>query len=290
MFTKIVGDLPLSAYSKEEVLDFNNMIQRLPSNFGKSSKDMRTAREVIEQTEREEEFAIPALIDELKNKGMPDTEIDDALADASIKRISAATMKRHQNALNAIFKHAWEINAISSNPFKGRTLTTADIKRRQRSEKRIERIGWGDHIYRLFGSEKFTNPLVEIGDPMFWTPLIATFSGLRMEEILQLRLRDFATEDAIHYLAVQNELGTQSVKSENGMRKVPLHKALIDLGLLKLIALREAQNGSRLFPSVARSKSKGTLSGTMSKNFAYTLKAVASKSPDWTFTLCVRTS
>lgn len=283
IFTEIVGDLPIGEYIKDDIMEFNDLLQRLPSNFGKSSKDKRTAREVIEETETEEERAIAAKSEALRNKGLPETEIDDELAKVMIRRISANTMKRHQTALSSIFRRALEIGAVRSNPFKGRTLTTGEINRRQMTERRVERVGWGDHINTLFASGKFTTPLSDVGDPLFWAPLIATFAGLRMEEILQLRLDDFGTDEGVHFLAVQNSLGTQSLKSANALRRVPLHRALIDLGLLKLVAYRRSQNMNRLFPNINRSKSKGTLSGILSKNFGYYLVSRGIKEPGLDF-------
>lgn len=283
VFTEIVGDLPLADYGKDEVLDFNNLVQRLPSNFGKSSKDKRSARDVIEETDHEEERQLPLKYEELIDAGLPEAEIEDKIAEWRVRRISANTMKRHQTALSSIFRHALELGAVKSNPFKGRTLTTAQIKNRQKGERRVERVGWGDHSYTLFGSEKFQTPLEDLGDPLFWAPIIATYTGMRMEEISQLRLGDFATEDGIPYLAVQNALGTQSIKSDNGIRKIPLHQALIDLGLLKLVEKRSSVNMSRLFPQIERSKSKGTFSGLMSKNFAYYLKSRGIKEPGLDF-------
>lgn len=130
IFSEIVGDLPIGQYTKEDIIEFNDMLQRLPSNFGKSSKDKRTAREVIEETETEEERAIAAKSEALRNEGLPETEIDDELAKVMIKRISANTMKRHQTALSSMFRRALEIGAVRSNHFKGRTLTTGEINRR----------------------------------------------------------------------------------------------------------------------------------------------------------------
>ena len=283
VFVEIVGDVPLANYSKEEILEFNNLVQRLPANFGKSSKDKRSAREFIEQTDQEEERQLPKKYEELIDEGLPEAEIEDKIAEWRVKRISANTMKRHQTALSSMFRHALELGAIQANPFKGRTLTTAQIKKRRKSERRVERVGWGDNIYALLGSEKFQKPLEDFGDPLFWAPIIATYTGMRMEEILQLRLGDFATEDNIPYVAVQNTLGTQSVKSDNGIRKIPLHRALIDLGLLKLVQQRSSVDMSRLFPHIERSKSKGTLSGLMSKNFAYYLKSRGIKEPGLDF-------
>jgi integrase len=273
VFSEIVGDLPLSEMSKEEVIEFNTMIQRLPANFGKSSRDTRCARQVIEDTEESEPLKISALIENLRERGKPAAEIEDAVAAARTKRISATTIKRHQTALQSIFEYALSQRMIASNPFKGRLLTEAEVKRWKMSAARVERVGWGDAIYTLLESEVFSNPLPDIGEPLFWAPLIAMYSGLRLEEICQLRVRDFAKENGIVFVAVQNELGSQLVKSANSIRRVPLHKALIDIGLPKLVELRQQQGMSRLFPDMPRSKSKGTMSAIMSKRFGYYIRS-----------------
>lgn len=97
--------------------------------------------------------------------------------------------------------------------------------------------------------------------------------GFGLEEICQLRVRDFAKENGIIFVAVQNELGSQLVKSANSIRRVPLHKALIDIGLPKLVELRQQEGMSRLFPDMPRSKSKGTMSAIMSKRFGYYIRS-----------------
>ena len=273
VFSEIVGDLPLSEMSKEEVIEFNTMIQRLPANFGKSSRDTRSARQVIEDTEESEPLEISALIEKLREEGKPAAEIEDVVAAARTKRISATTIKRHQTALQSIFEHALSQRMIASNPFKGRLLTEADVKKWKMSAARVERVGWGDAIYTLLESEVFSNPLADIGEPLFWAPLIAMYSGLRLEEICQLRVRDFAKENGIIFVAVQNELGSQLVKSVNGFRRIPLHNALIDIGLPKLVELRQQSGMSRLFPDMPRSKSKGTMSAIMSKRFGYYIRS-----------------
>lgn len=273
VFSEIVGDLPLSEMSKEEVIEFNKMIQRLPANFGKSSRDNRSARQVIEDTDESEPMEIAAFIDKLRNEGKPSNEINDAIAAVRTKRISATTIKRHQTALQSIFEHSLSQGMIASNPFKGRLLTEAEVKRWKRSEARVERVGWGESIYTLLGSEVFTNPLADIGEPLFWAPLIAMYAGLRLEEICQLRVQDFAKDNGIIFVAVQNQLGSQLVKTSNSIRRIPLHKALVDVGLPKLVELRQQAGMSRLFPDMPRSKSKGTMSAIMSKRFGYYIRS-----------------
>lgn len=273
VFSEIVGDLSLSKVGKEEVIEFNTMIQRLPANFGRSSKDTRSARQVIEDLDEQEPVRVAALADKLRKEGKPPGEIEDALAKAATLRLSATTIKRHQTALQSIFGYALTLRLIDKNPFKGMLLTEAEVKRWKRSAARIERTGWGDAIYDLLSSEIYTTPLEDIGDPRFWIPLISMYTGLRLEEICQLRVRDFGKAEGIQYLAVQNEIGSQLNKSDNALRRIPLHRALIDVGLPKLVELRKQSGMSRLFPDMPRSKSKGTLSAIMSKRFGYYTKS-----------------
>lgn len=274
LFTDIVGDLPLSDIAKDDILDFNAVVQRLPKHHGKSPKDKRNARQVVDDTEYEDAETQDRLGRELAEKGLPPAEIEDRVAKARIVRISATTLKRHQMAIQAILEYAKSRNLVASNPFKGRVFTDAEVKRRKRTEARVERKGWGDDIQTLLKTKVFREPLDTPGEPLFWAPLIAMFAGLRLEEICQLRVRDFGTEDGVQYVAVQNEIGSQFTKSENSIRRVPLHHALIEIGLPQLVDLRKQEGMSRLFPQMTRSKSKGTMSAIMSKRFGYYRRSV----------------
>ncbi|CUH39542.1 hypothetical protein JSE7799_02269 [Jannaschia seosinensis] len=52
-------------------------------------------------------------------------------------------------------------------------------------------------------------------------------------------------------------------------RIIPIHKTLLDLGLLRLVAHRKAQGQEWLFPEIERCAAKGRLSGTFTKTFTY---------------------
>lgn len=274
LFTDIVGDIPLCDINKDDILDFNAVVQRLPKHHGKSAKDPRTAREVVEDIDSDDVETQNEMARQLAEQGLPPAEIEDRLAAARVMRISATTVKRHQMAIQAILDYALSRHLIAANPFKGRVFTDAEVKRRKRTENRVARKGWGEDIYTLLRSKVFREPLDSPDEPLFWTPLIAMFTGLRLEEILQLRVRDFGKEDGIFYVAVQNEIGSQTTKSENSIRRVPLHNALLDIGLPQLVDLRRQAGMSRLFPHMPRSKSKGTLSAIMSKRFGYYRRSV----------------
>ena len=66
----------------------------------------------------------------------------------------------------------------------------------------------------------------------FWVPLIGLFTGMRLGEIMQLRVSDLKTVDRISYfdiataMEVADDDGAKSTKNENSIRKVPVHRML----------------------------------------------------------------
>ena len=79
----------------------------------------------------------------------------------------------------------------------------------------------------------------------FWVPLLALFTGCRMEEICQLRASQVVQEEGIWCLRIAKEYPDQSVKtSEN--RTVPLHPYLIEqLGFHKLAGAKKVSLAAR---------------------------------------------
>lgn len=87
----------------------------------------------------------------------------------------------------------------------------------------------------------------------FYIPLIAIFAGLRVEEICKLRSIDIIQEDKIDCISVRG-----AVKTKNSVRKVPIHRYLIDkFNFLEYVESRK--NCEMLFdlrPIVLKSKTK----------------------------------
>jgi len=88
-----------------------------------------------------------------------------------------------------------------------------------------------------------------IRDGYFWTPLIALFSGMRLGEILQLQKADVKFENDIWFFDVCKGEG-KSLKTASSKRRVPIHRTLLDLGLLDYVQ-SGAQSG-RIFPEIKK--------------------------------------
>ena len=88
-----------------------------------------------------------------------------------------------------------------------------------------------------------------IKDERFWLPLVAVFSGLRLEEICQLNVDDVRTSESSVYFDV-NARPPRKLKNETTVRQVPVHSALEQLGFLGYIGQLRKANEQRLFPDL----------------------------------------
>ncbi|HKR17044.1 MAG TPA: site-specific integrase [Rhizorhapis sp.] len=115
-------------------------------------------------------------------------------------------------------------------------------------------------LRRIFGSPVFKEgerPVRGRKEASYWIPLIALFSGARMEEIGQMRVGDVVQEEYPDadgamvqgwFLNVTDLGEDQKLKNDASKRTVPLHPELERLGLLKYV--EGLPTGGRLFPDL----------------------------------------
>ncbi|MEP4557699.1 site-specific integrase [Cobetia amphilecti] len=78
----------------------------------------------------------------------------------------------------------------------------------------------------------------------YWLPLLAIYTGARLEELAALAPDDIGRHDGIDYLEIHGTDG-RHIKNAASWRAVPIHPRLIELGFLDLVASR--QGCERLF-------------------------------------------
>jgi hypothetical protein len=130
----------------------------------------------------------------------------------------------------------------------------------------------------IFGSPVFIGddrPLGGGGEAAFWFPLIALLSGMRLDEIAQLRMCDLQhDEETGRWLFDIDRSGGRSVKTRSSIRRVPLHPELQRIGLLRYrerLVDRGASVESPLWPDVKANGSR-TRSSAWSKWFGRYLR------------------
>jgi integrase len=126
-----------------------------------------------------------------------------------------------------------------------------------------------EDLKTIFGSAVFRDrerPLGGAGEAAKWLPLIALFTGARLEEIGQALTSDVKHEDGIDYLDINTlDRGAgKRVKNRSSRRKLPLHPELVRCGLLAYIEERRQAGDERLFPAL-RASVTGQMTGNWSK-------------------------
>lgn len=206
-----------------------------------------------------------------------------ARADETLPRISVKTQGDYVQTLSSVFKWALAKEFIDKNPMIAAELPAQDIKA-QRGEKylpfnipQLQAI-FNLPIYRGCLNEK--NGRLKPGkkiirDTFFWIPLIALYTGARLNEICQLTTEDIITKDGIDCFSINDNAGKR-VKTLAGIRVVPIHPTLKKIGFLQYVEQRRLDKHNKnqiLFPAFNDNKRDG-LSGYFSKWFNRTLDKV----------------
>jgi integrase len=97
---------------------------------------------------------------------------------------------------------------------------------------------------RLWGSKCLIQPPGpnQPRNARFWLPLIALFSGMRLDKICQLDVVDVRLREGVACFVVttasDKEESDKRLQTASSERFVPVHPTLLNLGMMKLIAHR----------------------------------------------------
>lgn len=233
LLTELVGNKPLPAYTRQDAASVYDDLLKMPSNHGKT-KVVEHACEAIARAER-----------------------------TKAKTLALKTVKRHFSAYAQLWKWAIPRGEVSANIWSGFSFPGTTSTKSKRDVWKDEDL---DKIFHN-GPYAAPNPL----SAEFWLPLIALFSGMRLEEIARLRsgLDICRSPDGIWYFDVQEqaEPSVWSPKTEAGARRIPIHPELIRLGLPQLAEYRQALGSIRLFPELRPSGRDKKLGAEYSKKF-----------------------
>jgi hypothetical protein len=142
-------------------------------------------------------------------------------------------------------------------------------------EPRSKRRPWEpEELSLLFGSSIYRlgeRPLGGKGEAAYWLPLLALFSGARLNELAPMCANDVKLDPSsgIHFMTVVEDDETgRTVKTENSVRAVPIHPELLRIGFLTFVDHRRKADGqkARLFPEIQQN-SKGNYGAAFSQWF-----------------------
>jgi len=158
-----------------------------------------------------------------------------------------ATAAKQLNLLKAIFQTAVDNDKIGSNPASG-------VKVPQQKNKIKSRVPFStSDLQTIFNSPIYTQgyrPKAGAGEAAYWIPLLALWSGARLEELGQLLVADIQEEAGIHYIHITNDGGDKHIKTASSRRKVPVHPELVSYGFMEYVASIKLAGHARLFPLI----------------------------------------
>lgn len=111
-------------------------------------------------------------------------------------------------------------------------------------------------------------------DSKFWFPLLAVFSGARLEELAQLKTSDIITcpETGIIYMMIDNkgfagDGEAKRTKNLNSVRPIPIHSTVLDIGFMDYVEKRKGDKKDKSLFSLKRDK-QGRLAKGLSNWFS----------------------
>jgi integrase len=221
-------------------------------------------------------------------KRFPKKKIAEALDLAEARGLapmSVTTANSYMSAFVSLLDFAVAENLIDKNPATGLRLASDGVRRQ---DKRLP-FSPAD-LSLIFAAPLYTGcqndeaGYARIGSKRprrgrFWVPLVALYSGMRLNEACQLTEDDIAIDDNTDVILIRaDDEGVKRVKTAAGHRFVPIHPELKRIGFLDHVADIRARNvpKTRLFPELTVA-STGYASDNFSKWFAHFLDKVGIK-------------
>ncbi|MGE8399896.1 MAG: hypothetical protein ACN6NZ_08150, partial [Burkholderiales bacterium] len=187
-------------------------------------------------------WAPSALLQDEKLRAMTVDEVI-ALGQASgVQGVSEATLSKHNLCLNNFFLRLVATRAIPGNPMaamgKIKKNLVIDPKRGKKAERFLEE----SELQKIFEPETFLT-WAKKWPHRWWIPILALYSGARVNELAQLKVHDIVNEDGVWCIAVQLTVDDdlahnehfktrQTVKGASALRRIPIHQAVLDAGFI----------------------------------------------------------
>lgn len=172
----------------------------------------------------------------------------DYLMDAAISK--QTIQKKYLASLSGLFEFAQSTGAFPQGdvPTKGHQLFTQHDKKKVKA-KAENKLFDEDDLEKIFNPK---NLLARDKPCDFWLPLLGLFIGARITELCQLKTGDIKQVNGIWVIDINDE-GNKTVKTAAGIRKIPLHPKLIELGFLEYLEDVRPYNGT-IFPYMTPDK------------------------------------
>jgi integrase len=255
-FVDYFNDPPLSGITRQMIAEYRDVLVQLPAK-GEGLRNLS----VRQQIDRAKKDNLPT--------AMP------------------ATVRNKLRAISAVLGYGVRIASLTENPVLasgiGAAAAKAAVGRAVRRRKSYTR----EELNLIFSSQLFSEPSDvlsrrDLGEAMYWMPLLMYYTGARREELAQLNVRDVKhSPQLVPYFSilatVEDDDEGRRVKNEGSRRVIPLHPDLVELGFFAYVD--KLPNSGQLFPLLKPNRA-GFRGESFGKKWrAYLLDVVGLQSP-----------
>jgi integrase len=225
MLQEALGDVPIDRIDRAALREFKGLLLRAP----------------FRSHPRYGRMPLPRAVEASAN-------------DPTARRLAAPTVNKYLGAVHMLMQWACDNGYRQDNPA---AKMKVPLGRRPKDQRRPFTAA---ELRMLFGPA-----YAPLRGARRWLPLVALYTGARLEELAQLQVTDIRRVRGVRVIAIEPGNGKR-LKSRSAERLIPVHPALERTGFLRFVAsIRRANpTGGRLFPEL-RPGARGDLSQGFSK-------------------------
>jgi integrase len=209
---ELIGDMPVDAFDAQQARLLKERLSRCPQYFGlRPEYEGKTLMQVVE-------------------------------SGATYKTITAVTVNNRLRKLSAFLNWCKSNGYVADNPLVGMKVMTGSAKE--------ARLSFDRHDLTTLLDIDALKAQARKHPWRYWLPLLGRTTGARLEELCQLRVDDFIEQQGIQCIRIDDRREGQNLKNSSSRRILPVHLALIDMGLLNHVESVRITGTDRLFPEL----------------------------------------
>lgn len=169
-----------------------------------------------------------------------------------VETLEIKTVNTYLQTYGSLFGWAKRNGYVSENVFDGVT-----IKESKRSSEAGRDAFSSDQLKAILHELELNERGLINKEYQKWGPLIAIYTGARLNEISQLQLDDIREQDGIWCFDFNDEGEAKKLKTTTSRRMVPVHRRLLELGLLSYTEQLRASKQPRFFHELTYNAKEG---------------------------------
>ena len=237
LFKSFTNDAPLAAIDKLMTTDFLEQIGKLDPAW--------------HHIDGAQELSLNKLVEKCANRS---------------GRLTNRTINSYIHGLSGVFRLAdKEGHFEGRNPFAGRTLEETNSSWRPYNTDELNKLFSAPLLRNMPTEQRIRPAKYTFENAMAWIPSIGLFSGMRSNEICQMRASDVQRKEGIWSLNVGDDNAGQRLKTKAATRIVPIHSELVRCGFLGYV--KALPRDAQLFPALKPGGPDGKYNHYFAKRF-----------------------